>query len=1414
MATGLTDGSHCAECGKTIKEQTEIPMLAHTETVDKGYGATCEKVGLTDGSHCVECGKIITAQTEIAKLPHVEIVDKGYESTCKEQGLSDGTHCLDCGAVIEKQTALPLKAHTVVIDVAVAPSCDQTGLSQGSHCSECGTIIVEQQVLVSTHDYGTVQFIYTDGAISEIIVPCKKCDEYKTVTGLYAEYVGNDIYVGNYATKSNIKAYLIVDYVEKIAVTDFSVGSLRIQKCGANYIEVTYYDFETTVVVDGYINETSYSYFTYTISKEQVTITAYTGAETAVRIPNTIEGYPVVAIAKNAFKDNLTIKSVMLGDNIQTLAENVFYGCTLLETIVLNDGLTKIGYNAFANTAITEMIIPDSVTTISNNGSTTTNYSIFEGCQKLKRVVVGDGLTTLTACLFDGLDSLTEVVIGKNITVIGQYAFGACTSLVDIVIPNSVTEINGYAFKDCVSLKNITWSNNLTTIYRDAFYNCTSLTKVQLPNSLKTIYYNAFMNCSLLDTVILNEGLTTIYYNAFAGTAITEMIIPDSVTSISNNGDSDTNYSIFEGCQKLRKVVLGSGLTTLTSCLFDDLQALEEVVIGKNVTVIGTYAFDGCTALTDIVIPDSVKEINGYSFRGCVSLKNITWSNNLTTIYCDAFNGCTSLERVQLPNSLKEINANAFMNCTLLKSVILNEGLTSIYYNAFAYTAITELIIPDSVTAITNYYPGYGERNTSIIEGCQKLKKVVLGSGLTTVTECLFQNLQALEEVVIGENVTTIGIYSFNGCSALESIVIPNSVTLISYDSFANCISLKNITWGNSLAEIGSSSFYGCTSLTKVQLPNSVKTIYHSAFMNCASLETIILNEGLTTIQYNAFANTAITELIIPDSVTAITNYYPGYGERNTSIIEDCQKLRRVVLGSGLTTVTECLFQNLQALEEVVFGDNITTISAYAFDGCSSLESIVIPDCVTQINNYAFSGTGLKNIKIPENVHTIGNYAFANCLKLEYLLFEGTALKSVGSYVTNSCPSARRIYYKGTIAEWNAISINANNSAPFNQIPYIYSQYQPATEGNYWHYASNGEPIVWDISLSEYKVYAMSNAYTGVMGSSLLSCSTAYLNEMEDDTWFMAQKVIYETATVVSEITAIAENQMTKEQLYIIVLLDMLGYNYADSNEVPEAVTSLGEWTNFISYSVASVEMVLDKEAFGLLYDAVGTGTEMVMAWLNVNRENEENAMNLLGFAMQSQNSINILNSISQTTSNKYLRSATTKVIDVIEKALDGMVYTVVQGNEIIQGVADFASIAINLIWGKVCSLYLPLQVAQWVAKGLVIGLDLFCNTGVSVDAYYKLEVTSVIETALRNQILALNGDYLRRENLVESALLYGVINFYSSAITKGYEYTLSYLDSVEKDSSYILESYEHNKIAFKQFEAEIENTYYSLYGY
>lgn len=108
-----------------------------------------------------------------------------------------------------------------------------------------------------------------------------------------------------------------------------------------------------------------------------------------LKIPETIEGRLLVAIAERAFEGNsmhfvklpnsllelgegtfqncTSLESVTLPPNLSRISDNCFKNCTSLREIILNDGLRTIGKSAFQNVAATKIIIPKSVRAIDDN---------------------------------------------------------------------------------------------------------------------------------------------------------------------------------------------------------------------------------------------------------------------------------------------------------------------------------------------------------------------------------------------------------------------------------------------------------------------------------------------------------------------------------------------------------------------------------------------------------------------------------------------------------------------------------------------------------------------------------------------------------------------------------------------------------------------------------------------------------------------------------------------------------------------------------------------------------------------------------------------------------------------------------------------------------------------------------------
>ncbi len=70
----------CQNCGEPGEDKV-ITALGHTEEIDEAVAPTCTETGLTQGSHCSECGDIITAQEAVEATGHTWVGD-----VCSECG--------------------------------------------------------------------------------------------------------------------------------------------------------------------------------------------------------------------------------------------------------------------------------------------------------------------------------------------------------------------------------------------------------------------------------------------------------------------------------------------------------------------------------------------------------------------------------------------------------------------------------------------------------------------------------------------------------------------------------------------------------------------------------------------------------------------------------------------------------------------------------------------------------------------------------------------------------------------------------------------------------------------------------------------------------------------------------------------------------------------------------------------------------------------------------------------------------------------------------------------------------------------------------------------------------------------------------------------------------------------------------
>lgn len=529
----------------------------------------------------------------------------------------------------------------------------------------------------------------------------------------------------------------------------------------------------------------------------------------------------------------------------------------------------------------------------------------------------------------------------------------------------------------------------VTSIGKDAFngwlqHACTSLTNVVIPESVTSIGDNAFYYCVNLPAIKIGRNVTRIGYLPFRRcnkmTAITVDPLNPEYSSVDGVlfDKKQTTLLHYPG-GKTEPFVIPGTTTLVKEWSLAECFGLSRITVPASVTTIEQYAFCFCTNLTDIVVDplnSRYSSVEGVLFdKSRVTLIQYpanrrgayTIPDGVTNIWWGAFRFCPWLTAVTIPGSVTSIGDLAFNNCDSLTSVTIPDSVISIGGNAF--------------------------------QNCLGLTNVMFGTGLKSIGSMGFNECVKLEGAWFNGTPPVVGFYGFSGSKNLTIYYQPEivgwaprfggrptapwqdvpgfvygldkTVSIIRYTGTGGEVAIPAAIHGYPVTSIGTGAFYTCSGLTSITLPPGMASIGFEAFAFCAGFTNITLPASVTNIAKDAFVG-------CPDLVgfdVEATN--PIYSSKDGVLFDKAQ--------SRLICYPEA------KVGAYTIPDSVTNIGSSAFYGCVNLPSVTVGTGVTSIDDMAFSAcTGLTGVVFRGNAPILGDSVFERDLKATVYYLPGT----------------------------------------------------------------------------------------------------------------------------------------------------------------------------------------------------------------------------------------------------------------------------------------------------------------------------------------------------------------------------------------------------------------------------------------
>ncbi len=718
---------------------------------------------------------------------------------------------------------------------------------------------------------------------------------------------------------------------------------------------------------------------------ENGVLTAYTGDDTVVRVPDS-----VTAIANGAFRNNTTMTELYLGKNVVSIDNNIAYGAAALTTVHLPDGDTPV---AVADSAfygcenLTTLVLGPSVVSVAEN---------FLNISTLQQIVADpentwyysrDGVlfrressaTDLTLVRMPRNSPITDYTVPSDcyVTAIGEHAFYYCNNLTSVEIAAGVKEIRYEAFSRCANLKSIDMGPDVQELDDYAFYYCTALESLTLSPALDDVLTSTSgtLSGSPLKTLIVPKNAAFIPANMMFKDTLTEIIVKDG-----NPVFTSADGVLYTADPR------NANATGDTLLAYPRAKADESYSILEGTKAVGKDAFGDNKLLTKVTMPESLEVIKQAAFAYCYGLTEIVLGKNVHTLEYDAFYHCNNMTSFTLSEKLtpETVNNSVVGGCNKLTALYVPAAAEFVPNSIAKFGTLTEIVVEDGNS---RYFSDHGVLYERTEEDGQLLHT--------------YPRAKADEGYAILEGTKTVGKDAFGDNKLLTKVTMPESLEVIKQAAFAYCYGLTEIVLGKNVHTLEYDAFYRCNNMTSFTLSEKLtpETVNNSVVGGSEKLTTLYVPAAAEFVPNSIAKFGTLTEIVVEDGNS---RYFSDHGVLYERTEEDGQLLHT--------------YPRAKSDEGYAILEGTKTVGRDAFRDNKLLTKVTMPDSLEVIKQAAFAYCyGLTEIVLGKNVHTLEYDAFYLCNNMtSFTLSEKLTPETVNNSVVGGSEKLTTLYVPAT----------------------------------------------------------------------------------------------------------------------------------------------------------------------------------------------------------------------------------------------------------------------------------------------------------------------------------------------------------------------------------------------------------------